>query len=91
MLRKIVCALVVLVLFAGGAFAAEATVVKLEMRTKLTVKVGDKEQEIDLQGVKVTGPDGNAVPGKERRNLLKKDAKIELVEKDGKVVEIKIK
>jgi hypothetical protein len=89
MLRHVVCVALALLIFVGGLLAAEGTIVKIE-KGKLTVKVGDKEQEIALKGVKVT-KDGVDVPGKERREALKKDAKVEIVEKDGKVVEIKIK
>jgi hypothetical protein len=91
MLRTICCAILALALFVGAALAAEGVITKVE-RGKITVKVGDKEQEIMLsKDIKILGADGNEIPGKERRNALKKDAKVEITEKDGKVVEIKVK
>ena len=57
----------------------------------VTVKVGEKEQVVELsKDLKIT-KDGTELERKDRRGALKKDVKVELVEKDGKVVEIKIK
>jgi hypothetical protein len=88
-LRTWVC-LVIALLFVGVGIAAEGVITKTE-RGKITVKVGDKEQEVETKGVKVTGADGAELKGKDRGQVLKKDQKVELIEKDGKVVEIKAK
>lgn len=85
-----VFALVLCLAFVGALIAADGTVVNSE-KGKVTVKVGDKEQVIELKGVKVSDADGKALKGKDAAEHLKKDTKVEIVEKDGKVSEIKIK
>jgi hypothetical protein len=90
MLRTFVCAALALVICVGGLLAGEGSVVSFE-KGKLTVKVGDKEQVVELKGVKVFDDAGTQVKGKDVAALLKKDLKVELVEKNGKVVEIKVK
>ena len=75
--------------FVGALIAAEGTVVSFEKGT-VEVKIGDKVEKISLKGVKVT-KDGAAVKGKDLKDALKKDTKVD-VKKDGdKVVEIAIK
>jgi len=85
-----VFALVLCMAFVTALIAADGVVVNSE-KGKVTVKVGDKEQVIELKGVKVSDAEGKAVKGKDVGDVLKKDAKVEVVEKDGKVAEIKIK
>lgn len=85
-----VFALVLCLAFVTALIAADGVVVTSE-KGKVTVKVGDKEQVIELKGVKVSDAEGKAVKGKDVGDVLKKDAKVEIVEKDGKVAEIKIK
>jgi hypothetical protein len=85
-----VFALVLCLAFVTALIAADGVVVSSE-KGKVTVKVGDKEKVIELKGVKVSDGDGKAVKGKDVGDVLKKDAKVEVVEKDGKVSEIKIK
>jgi hypothetical protein len=85
-----VFALVLCMAFVTALIAADGVVVSSE-KGKVTVKVGDKEQVIELKGVKVSDAEGKAVKGKDVGDVLKKDAKVEVVEKDGKVAEIKIK
>lgn len=85
-----VFALVLCLAFVTALIAADGVVVSSE-KGKVTVKIGDKEQVIELKGVKVSDAEGKAVKGKDTGDVLKKDAKVEIVEKDGKVAEIKIK
>jgi hypothetical protein len=90
-MRRFVLSLVLLFALAcGTALAGEGTVVAFE-RGSVTVKVGEKEQKIELRGVKVFDAEGKEIPGRMRREHLKKDTKVEITEKDGKVTEIKIK
>jgi hypothetical protein len=74
----------------GAALAGEGTVVSMA-RGELTVTVDGKEQKIPLRGVKVLDAEGKEIPGRMRREHLKKDVKVEITEKDGKVTEIKVK
>lgn len=90
MLRTSVCALLALVLCVGVVMAGDGTVVSFE-KGKVTLKIGDKEQVVELKGVKVTDAAGAEVKGMKLADALKKDVKVETVEKDGKVVELKIK
>jgi|SRR6516164_6055774 hypothetical protein len=99
MLRSFVAAVLALVIFAGGLLAAEGTVVSFtaadkasKTPAKVVVKVGEKEQSIELgKGVKVTDADGKPVKGKDLGDAFKTGAKVDLTEADGKVTEIKIK
>ena len=95
MLRAILGAVLVLGLLAGVVLAAEtktnAVVVKLDKDT-LTVKVGDKEKTIKLdKKTHVHDPNDKEVKYEDFGKVLVKDAKIELVEEDGKLVEINVK
>jgi len=90
MLRAFVAALLALAIFSGTLAAADGVFVRFENHDYV-VKVGDKEQTISHRHVKVLDATGNEVPVQQLGELLKKDTKVELVEKDGKVVEIKIK
>ena len=85
-----VFALVLCLAFVTALIAADGVVVSSE-KGKVTVKVGDKEKVIELKGVKVSDAEGKGVKGKDIGDVLKKDAKVEIVEKDGKVAEIKVK
>jgi hypothetical protein len=90
-MRRFILSLVVgLAMICGTALAGEGTIVSFEMGT-LTVKVGDKEQKIMVRGVKVLDAEGKELAGPARREAFKKDVKVEITEKDGKVTEIKIK
>ncbi len=99
MLRSFVATLLALLIFVGGLLASDGTIVSFtaadkatKTPAKLVVKVDDKEQTIELaKGVKVTDADGKPVKGKDLATVLAKDTKVELVEADGKVTEIKIK
>jgi len=82
-----VFAVVLSLAFVTALFAADGTVVSTE-KGKVTVKVGDKEQVIETKGVKIVDAEGKPAKGKD---ALTKGAKVEIVEKDGKVSEIKIK
>jgi hypothetical protein len=93
MLRKSVTLLMVMFLFLamiGMVYAAEGTVVKFE-KGKLTVKIGDKEEEISLKGVKVVDASGAAIKGKMLKDAFKEKAKVDVKKEGDKVVEIKIK
>jgi hypothetical protein len=99
MLRSFVAAVLALVIFAGGLLAAEGTVVSFSAAdkasktpAKVVVKVGEKEQSIELvKGTKVVDADGKPVKGKDLADALKAGVKVDLTEADGKVSEIKIK
>ena len=59
---------------------------------QLTVKIGDKEEKIPLQGVKLLDAEGKEITGgAARREALKKDVKVDIKKEGDKVVEIKIK
>jgi hypothetical protein len=90
-MRRFVLSLVLLfALTCGTALAGEGTIVSIA-RGELTVTVDGKEQKIMTRGVKILDADGKEIPRQERRNVLKKDVKVEITEKDGKVTEIKVK
>lgn len=99
MLRTFAAAVLALVIFAGGLLAGEGTIVSYSAAdkaskspAKVVVKVGEKEQSIELvKGVKVTDADGKPIKGKDRADVLKAGVKVDLTETDGKVTEIKIK
>jgi ribosomal protein S17 len=95
MLRAIVCAVLMVGLLAGVSLAAEtktnAVVVKFEKDT-LTVKVGDKEKTVKFdKKTHVHDQKDNEVKAEDFAKVLIKDAKIELVEEDGKLIEINLK
>ena len=90
-MRRIILAVALFVaLVCGTAYAGEGTIVAVE-RGSITVKVGDKEQKIETRGVKFFDAEGKELAQQARRTALKKDAKVEITEKDGKVTEIKVK
>jgi hypothetical protein len=90
MLHRLVIGLLALVIFAGGLLAAEGVFVRFDNHDYV-VKVGDKEQTISHKHVKVVDAAGKEVALNNVGEVLKKDTKVELVEKDGKVVELKVK
>ncbi|MGE3809192.1 MAG: hypothetical protein AB7K24_31395 [Gemmataceae bacterium] len=93
MLRKSVSVLMVVCLFLamiGVVYAAEGTVVKFE-KGKLTVKVGGKDEEVPLKGVKIVDAGGNQVKGKKLKEALKVGGKVDIKKEGDKVVEITIK
>jgi len=90
MLRRLVCLLVAVALVFGSAFtllADEGTIVGME-KGKVVVKIGDKEKTIELKGVKILGADGKPAKAKD---VLKKDAKVDVKVEGDKVTEIKAK
>jgi hypothetical protein len=90
-MRRIILAVALFFGLACVSLADDGTVVAPPAMGSLTVKVGDKEEKIAMQGVKVLDAEGKELTGAARRDALKKDAKIEIVKVDGKVTEIKIK
>ena len=90
MRRFILSLFVAFALLCGNALAADGVVVALE-RGMITVKIDDKEKKIETRGVKFLDAEGKEVARQDRRTTFKKDTKVEVVEKDGKVVEIKLK
>ena len=91
-MRRIILAVALFFGLTCGALADDGTIVAPPAMGMLTVKVGDKEEKIAMQGVKVLDAEGKEITDRNaRRDALKKDAKIEIVKKDGKVTEIKIK
>ena len=93
MLRKFVGVLLVVLLCVAGVLAADGTVVSYDKDTgKLVVKVGDKERVFELKAsTHVHDVDGKEIRAKDRPDKLKKDVKIEIEEKDGKLIEINLK
>lgn len=90
MLMRSLCVVLVLAICAGTATAVEAVVVSYE-KNKLTVKVGGKEQTYDLPDkVHVHDVDGKEIKPADRAARLKKDVKVDLELKEGKVVEVNI-
>lgn len=93
MLRKSVAVLMVMFLLLamiGIVYAAEGTFVKFE-KGKITVKIGGKEEEISLKGVKILDASGAEVKGKKLKEAFKDNAKLDIKKEGDKVVEIKIK
>jgi hypothetical protein len=90
---RTIMAVLVLLLLAVGAWAADGTVVGYDAASgKLTVKVGDQERVVTLKATThVHDMDGREIRAKERPAKLKKDVRIELVEKGGKLIEINLK
>ena len=85
--------LVMLLVLVGFALAVEGTVVSFDKETaKVVVKIGDKERTIEVKGtVHVHDVDGKEVKAKDLPAKLKKDVKVDVVERDGKVSEINLK
>jgi hypothetical protein len=90
MLRMFWGAILAMGTIASAARAADGVVAGFE-NGKVTLRVGSKEQTFDLKQVKLTGADGKPLKGAALRGALTKDAKLELIEKDGKVVELRAK
>jgi hypothetical protein len=90
MWRPFVSALLVLVIFAGGLLAADGVFLRFANHD-LIVKVRDKETTIDHKHLEVYGADGERLEGKAIGEALQEGTKLELTEKDGKVVKVKIK
>ena len=90
MLRTFVFGLLALFLVTATLWAADGVVVGFE-KHDLIVKIGDKQHTLKMEHIKVTDVEGKELKGKHIGDGLKKDTKIELVEKDGKIVEIKVK
>jgi hypothetical protein len=90
--RRILAALLVLFLLAGGLWAdVTGTVVSYD-KGKLVVKVGEKEQTFDLGSkVHVHAANGDEIKLADRGKHLKKGVKVEIEEKEGKIVEVNIK
>jgi hypothetical protein len=93
MFRRALCALLFLVLCGGSLLAADATVVSYDKDTqKLVVKMGDKERTLELtKATHVHDANGKEVSAKDRAGKLTKETKLDVVEKNGKLVEINIK
>jgi len=93
MLRQLVGVALVFALCVGSLLGADGTVVSYDKDTmKLVVKVADKDKTYELKATThVHDVDGKEVSAKQRPDKLKKDAKVELVEKNGKLVEINLK
>ena len=93
MLRSVlvrVLALVVCLGFVTALVADDGVVVGTEKGT-VTVKVGDKEYKVTAKDAKIQDADGKELKGKAIGEKLKKDTKVEVTIKDGKVTEIKEK
>jgi hypothetical protein len=73
-----------------GWGSAEGVVVGFE-RGDLLVKVAGKAERVRLAGVEVLGADGKPLKGPAVAGLLKKDTEVELTERAGKVVQVKLK
>ena len=74
MLRNVLCvvlALVVCLAVSGLVKADDATVVSAD-KGKVTLKVGDKDTNIDLKSVKVIGADGKEIPADKAAAALKR-------------------
>ena len=90
MLRAFVPALLVLAIFSGTLAAADAVFVRFDNHD-LVVKVGDKEKKIDHKHVEIYSADGALLVGKNIGEALGEGTKVELTEKDGKVIKVQIK
>jgi hypothetical protein len=90
MLRLVLCSMLALMLISGSVFAADetkgksATVSKVEGK-KVTIKVDGKEQTVNLADVKIMRGKDTAKP-----EDLKEGTKVQVIEKDGKVSEIRL-
>jgi hypothetical protein len=91
MLRNVV-ALLALVIFAGGLLAADGEVVKYA-DGKLVVKVDGKERTVtfDKGRPHVHDAEGKLLKMADYAKHLKAGVKVELEEKNGKVIEVLIK
>ena len=90
MWQRFVGAVLALGILVGGLLAADGVFVRFDNHD-LVVKVGDKEQTIDHKHVKIHAADGKLLEGKHIGEALQKGTKVELTEKDGKVVKVQIK
>jgi hypothetical protein len=90
MLRMICGVVLVLALFAGNLLAVEGVFVRFENHD-LVVKVADKERTIEFKHVEVYSADGALLVGKNIGEALQAGTKVELTEKDGKVVKVQVK
>jgi hypothetical protein len=93
MLRATLCSVLAMFIFVGGILAAEATIVKYDKEAgKMTLKVGNREQMVDLKTIKVLEASGKEVAFDKLKDLkaLREGEKIEVTEKDGKITEIKL-
>ena len=92
-MHRILIALVAFVVLAGGLLAAEGVVVSYDKETmKLVVKHGDKEKTYELTAkIHVHDADGSEIKVKDRADKLKKDTKVDIEEKNGKIVEVNLK
>ncbi|MBY0523594.1 MAG: hypothetical protein K2R98_09345 [Gemmataceae bacterium] len=93
MLYRFLIALVAILILGGGLLAAEGVVVSYDKDSmKLIVKVADKEKTYELTAkIHVHDVDGSEIKPKDRSDKLKKDTKIDIEEKNGKLVEINLK
>jgi hypothetical protein len=90
MLRAFVAALLALAIFSGTLAAADGVFVRFNNHD-LIVKVGDKEKTIEHKHVEIYSADGALLVGKNIGEALREGTKVELTEKDGKVVKVQIK
>jgi len=92
MAHKIVALFVALVVFVGGLLAADGVVVKYA-DDKLIVKVDGKEQTITFKNGRphVHDSDDKELRPAQYADFLKEGVKVEIEEKDGKILEVKIK
>jgi hypothetical protein len=90
MLRACVAALLALAIFSGTLAAADGVFVRFDNHD-LVVKVADKEKTIDHKHVEIYSADGALLVGKNIGEALREGTKLELTEKDGKVVKVQIK
>jgi len=90
MLRTFIAALLALAIFSGTLVAAEAVFVRFNNHD-LVVKVADKEKTIEHKHVEIYSADGALLVGKNIGEALREGTKVELTEKDGKVVKVQIK
>ncbi|MGE3805591.1 MAG: hypothetical protein AB7K24_13025 [Gemmataceae bacterium] len=91
--NKFVSLLLVFALLFGMVsvtLADEGTVVSFA-KGKLTVKIGDKDEDVPLKGVKIVDAGGTAIKGKDLTKALKKGAKVDVKKEGGKVTEIVVK
>jgi len=93
MLHRFMIALVAVVILTGSLLAAEGVVVSYDKDTmKLVVKHGDKEKTYQLTAkTHVHDVDDKEIKPVDRPDKLKKDIKVDIEEKNGKLVEINIK
>ena len=93
MMQRSLAAFLALLFLVGGLLAADGVVVSYDKdKMSLVVKVGDKDKTYELPAkVHVHDVDGKEVKLKDRADKLKKDVKVEIEEKNGKVIEINLK